>query len=58
LFVWARVVGLFVSFVLSYLSQALIITCGLTFLDCSGVIFCLFIVLCDILHAGFLQLLV
>ena len=57
LFVWVRVVGLFVSFVLIYLSQALIITRVARFLDCSGLIFYLFIVLWDITHAVFLQLL-
>jgi len=50
-------VGLFVSFVLIYLSQALIITCVTRFLDCSGFIFYLFIVLWHIAHAVFLQLL-
>jgi hypothetical protein len=57
LFVWVRVVGLFVSFVLIYLSQALIITRVARFLGCSGYIFYLFIVLWDIAHAPFLQLL-
>jgi len=57
LVVWVRVVGLFVSFVLIYLSQALIITHVARFLDCSGFIFHVFIVLCDIAHAVFLQLL-
>ena len=57
LFVWVRVVGLFVSFVLIYLSQALIITHVARFLDCSGCIFYSFIVLWDIAHAVFLQLL-
>jgi len=56
-FIWVRVVGLFVSFVLFNLSQALIITHVARFLDCSGVIFDLFIVLWDIAHAVFLQLL-
>jgi hypothetical protein len=56
-FVWVRVVGLFVSFVLIYLSQALIITHIVRFLDCSGFIFHLFIVLWDITHTVFLQLL-
>ena len=55
--VWVRVVGLFVSCVLIYLCQALIITCVARFLDCSGCIFHLFIVLWDIAHAVFLQLL-
>jgi hypothetical protein len=55
--VWVRVVGLFVYFVLIWLSQALIITCVARFLDCSGFIFHLFIVLLDIAHAVFLQLL-
>jgi hypothetical protein len=45
LFVSVRVVGLFVSFVLIYLSQALIITRIARFLDYSGYIFDLFIVL-------------
>jgi hypothetical protein len=36
LFIWVRVVGLFVSFVLINLSQALIITRVARFLDCSG----------------------
>jgi len=44
LFVWVRVVGLFVSFVLINLSQALIFTRVARFLDCSGFIFHLFIV--------------
>jgi len=57
LFVWVRVVGLFVSFVLIYLSQALIITRGARFLDCSGFICYLFIVSWDMVHAVFLQLL-
>jgi hypothetical protein len=57
LFVWVRVVGLFVSFVLIYLSQALIITRVARFLNHSGFIFSLFIVLWDIAHAAFLQLL-
>jgi hypothetical protein len=39
LFVWVRIVGLFVSFVLIYLSQALIITCVARVLDCEGFIF-------------------
>jgi hypothetical protein len=53
LFVWVSVVGLFVSFVLTYLSQRLIITCVARFLDCSGFIIYLFIVLWDIAHARF-----
>jgi hypothetical protein len=57
LFVWVSVVGLFVSFVLIYLSQALIITLVARFLDCSVLIFYLFIVLWDIAQAVFLQLL-
>jgi hypothetical protein len=57
LFVWVKVVGLFVSLVLIYLSQALTITRVTRFLDCSGCILYLFIVLCDIAHAVFLQLL-
>jgi len=52
-----RVAGLFVSFVLINFSQALIITDVAKFLDCSGCIFYLFIVLCGIAHAVFLQLL-
>jgi len=55
LFVWVRVVGFFLSFVLIYLSQALIITCIVRFLNCSGFIFYLFIVVWDITHALFLQ---
>ena len=51
LFVWVRVVGLFVSFILINVSQALIITCVARFLDCSEFIFHLVIVLCDIAHA-------
>jgi len=50
-------VGFFVSIVLMYLSQALIITRIVRFLDCSAFIFDLFIVLWDITHAVFLQLL-
>jgi len=57
LFIWVRVVGLFVSVVLIYLAQALIITRVARFLDCSRVIFYLFIVLWDISHEVFLQLL-
>jgi len=57
LFVWLRVVCLFVSSVLIYLSQALIITRVARILDCSGFIHHLFIVLWDIAHAVFLQLL-
>ena len=57
MFVWVRVVGLFVSIVLIYLSQALIITHVARFLDCLGFISYLFIVLWDIAHAVFLQLL-
>jgi len=53
LFVWVMVVGLFVSSVLIYLSQALIITHVARFLDRSGCIFYLFIVLWDIAHAVF-----
>jgi hypothetical protein len=58
MFVWLRVVGLFISFVLKYLSQALIIISVARFLDCPGYIFYLFIVLWDIAHAVFLQPLV
>jgi hypothetical protein len=58
LFVWVRVAGLFVSFVLIYLSQPLIITRIARFLDCSVCISYLFTVLWDIAHAVFLQLLV
>jgi hypothetical protein len=57
LFVWVRVVGLFVSFVLFYSSQAVISTPVAWFLDCSGFIFYLFIVLWHITHVVFLQLL-
>jgi len=57
LFIWVRVVGLFVFFVLIHFSQALFITCVARFLDCSGFIFHLFIVLWHIAHAMFLQLL-
>jgi hypothetical protein len=57
LFVWVRVVGLFVSFNVIDLSQALIIIHVVRFLDCSGFIFYLFIVLCDIAHTVFFQLL-
>jgi len=57
LFVWVRVVGLFISFVLIDLSQALIITRVARFLDCSGFILHSFIVLWDIAHAVILQLL-
>jgi len=48
LFVWVRVVGLFVSFVLIYLSHTLIITCVARFLHCSGFLLYSFIVLWDI----------
>ena len=57
MFVWVRVVGLFVSFVLINLPQALIITRVAWFLDCSGFIVYVFIVLWNIAHAVFLQLL-
>ena len=57
LFVWVRVVALFVSFVLIYLSQALSITRIARFLNCSEFIVYLFIVLWDMAHALFLQLL-
>jgi hypothetical protein len=57
MFIWVRVEGLFVSFVLIYLCQALTITRIARFLDCSGCNFYLFIVLWDIGHAVFLQLL-
>jgi len=57
LFIWVRVVGLFVSFVLIYISQVLIILHVARFLDCSGCTFDLFIVLWYIAHAVFLQLL-
>jgi hypothetical protein len=50
-------VGLFLSFVLIYLSQAVIITCVTRFLDNSGFIFYSFILLWDIAHAMVLQLL-
>ena len=55
LFLWVRVVGLFVSCVPIYESQALIITCVARFLDCSGIIFCIFISLWDIAHGVFLK---
>jgi hypothetical protein len=57
LFVWVRIVGLFVSFVLINLSPALISTRLARLLDCSGCIFYVFIVLWDIAHAVFLHLL-
>jgi hypothetical protein len=57
LFVWVRVVGLFISFVVIYLSQALIITLIARFLDCSGFLLDLFMVLWDIAHTVFLHLL-
>ena len=57
MFVWVRVVGLFVCCVLIYLSQALIITRVARFLDCLGFISYLFIVLLDITHAVIWQLL-
>jgi hypothetical protein len=57
LFVRVRVVGLFESFGRIYLSQALIITRITRFLDCSGLIFYLCIVLWDITQAVFLELL-
>ena len=56
-FVWVWVVGLFVSFVLIYLSQSLIITRVAWCLDCSLLIFQSFIVLWDIAHAVIMQLL-
>jgi len=58
MFVLVRVVGLFVTFVLIYLSQALIIIHVANFLNCAECIFFFFIVLWDIAHAEFLQLLV
>jgi hypothetical protein len=57
LFVWVRVVGLFDSFVLIYLSQALIITHITRFLNCSGCIFYVFIIIWECEHAAFLGLL-
>jgi len=57
LFVWVRVVGLFVSFGRIYPAEALIITRVVRFSDCSGFILYLFIVLWDMAHAVFLQLL-
>jgi hypothetical protein len=57
LFVWVKVVGLFISFVQMYLSQVLIITRGARVLDCEGFIIYLFIVFWDIADAVFLQLL-
>ena len=58
MFGWVRVMGLFVSFVLINISQALIITHVVRLLDCSGLIFYLVIVSWDIAHTVFLQLLV
>jgi hypothetical protein len=55
--VWVRVVGLFVSFILINLFQALIITHVVRFSDCSRCTVYLFIVLWAIVHAVFLQLL-
>ena len=57
LLIWVRVVGLFVSCLLIYLSQVLIMTHVARFLDCSGFSYHLFIVSWDIVHAVFLQLL-
>ena len=57
MFVWVRVVGSFVSFVLIQSSQALIITQVARVLDCSRFNYYSFIVLWDIAHAVFLQLL-
>jgi multisubunit Na+/H+ antiporter MnhE subunit len=57
LLVWVRVMGFFVSFVLIYLSQALIIARIARFLDFSEFIFLLFVLLWDITHAVFWQLL-
>jgi hypothetical protein len=48
MFVWVRVVGLFVSFGLINPSQALIITCIASDLDCSGSIF--YLIYCSIGH--------
>jgi hypothetical protein len=50
---YRRVLVLFISFLLIYLSQALIITCVARLFHCSG--FVLFIVLKDITHAAFLH---
>ena len=55
--VGVRFAGLFVSFVLIYVSQALIITHVARLLNCSVFILYLFIILWDITHAVFLQLL-
>ena len=57
MFVWVRVVGMFVSFGLIYLCQPLIITRVARFLDCTGFSVYLFIVLWDIAHVVFLELL-
>ena len=57
MFVSVKVVDMLVSFVLIYLAQAWIITCIMRLLDCLGFIFYLFIVLWDIVHVVFLQLL-
>jgi hypothetical protein len=58
LFAWVWVEGLFASFVLIYLFQALVVSCMARFFDCSECNFNLFIVLWDITHAVFLQLVV
>ena len=54
MFVWVRVVDLFLSFVLMYMYQALNIILVARFLDCSGFLFYLFTVFWDIVHAVFL----
>jgi hypothetical protein len=58
LFVWVRVVVLFIALGIINVCQKWIIICFVRFVDCTGFIFYLFIVLCDIVHAVFLQLLV
>jgi hypothetical protein len=57
MFVWVRIVRVFISVVQINLSLASIITHVARFFDCSELIFHLFIVLWDISHAVFLQLL-
>jgi hypothetical protein len=58
LFVWVRVVGLFVSFVVTNLSQGLIITRVTMVFGLQRVYFDLCILLRDIAHTVFLLLLV
>jgi len=55
MFGWVRVGGLFVSCLLIYLSEALIMTRVVRFLDCSGSIFYLLIVEWSIVYAVFLH---